>query len=160
MNKPTMMSSAEEVVAPVPDRIMELGFGYWGSKTLLSAVELKFFGVLSEAGHWTPTAPRPTRPAPAQRARFLRRAGRARDARPRHDGRYSNTPETDLFLDPAKPTYLGGMLEMLNARLYAFWGSLTEGLRTGSRRAKSRPAATSSRRYMPIPKSLRNSLPR
>jgi hypothetical protein len=49
----------------------------------------------------------------------------------RTDGRYSNTPETDLFLDPAKPTYMGGLLEMANARLYTFWGSLTEGLRTG-----------------------------
>ncbi len=49
----------------------------------------------------------------------------------RTDGRYSNTPETDLFLDPAKPSYMGGMLEMANARLYHFWGSLTEGLRTG-----------------------------
>jgi SAM-dependent methyltransferase len=47
------------------------------------------------------------------------------------DGRYSNTPATDLFLDQAKPSYVGGMLEMANARLYPFWGSLTEGLRTG-----------------------------
>ncbi|HVE67487.1 MAG TPA: methyltransferase, partial [Solirubrobacteraceae bacterium] len=44
---------------------------------------------------------------------------------------YRNTPETDLFLDHAKPTYVGGILEMANARLYPFWGSLTEGLRTG-----------------------------
>ena len=45
---------------------------------------------------------------------------------------YANTPSTDLFLDRAKPSYLGGMLEMANARLYPFWGSLTEGLKTGS----------------------------
>ena len=38
---------------------------------------------------------------------------------------------TDLFLDPAKPSYMGGLLEMSNARLYQFWGSLTEALRTG-----------------------------
>src|SRR5262245_42511705 len=44
---------------------------------------------------------------------------------------YGNTPETDLFLDRKKPSYLGGMLEMANARLYPFWGSLTEALRTG-----------------------------
>jgi hypothetical protein len=44
---------------------------------------------------------------------------------------YSNTAETDLFLDRGKPSYAGGMLEMANARLYPFWGSLTEGLRTG-----------------------------
>lgn len=45
--------------------------------------------------------------------------------------KYANTPETGLFLDRAKPGYVGGMLEMCNARLYGFWGSLTEALRTG-----------------------------
>ena len=49
----------------------------------------------------------------------------------RDDGRYANTPATELFLDRAKPSYVGGILEMANARLYGFWGSLTEGLRTG-----------------------------
>ena len=47
------------------------------------------------------------------------------------DGRYRNTPAADLFLDRGKETYVGGMLEMANARLYPFWGSLTEALRTG-----------------------------
>ena len=45
--------------------------------------------------------------------------------------RYANTPETSLFLDRGKPSYVGGILEMCNARLYHFWGSLTEALRTG-----------------------------
>jgi hypothetical protein len=49
----------------------------------------------------------------------------------RDGDRYSNTPETDLFLDQGKPSYVGGLLEMANARLYRFWGSLTEALRTG-----------------------------
>ena len=49
----------------------------------------------------------------------------------REDGLYRNTAETDLFLDRAKPSYQGGLLEMLNARLFGFWNSLTEGLRTG-----------------------------
>jgi hypothetical protein len=49
----------------------------------------------------------------------------------RDGDRYANTPETELFLDRAKPSYVGGLLEMANARLYRFWGSLTEALRTG-----------------------------
>ncbi len=49
----------------------------------------------------------------------------------RDGDRYANTPETALFLDRAKPPYVGGLLEMANARLYPFWGSLTEALRTG-----------------------------
>jgi precorrin-6B methylase 2 len=36
-----------------------------------------------------------------------------------------------MFLDKEKPSYLGGLLEMANHRLYRFWGNLTEGLRTG-----------------------------
>jgi hypothetical protein len=49
----------------------------------------------------------------------------------RRDGVYMNTPATDLFLDQRKPSYLGGILEMANSRLYGFWGGLTEALRTG-----------------------------
>jgi len=49
----------------------------------------------------------------------------------RHRGLYANTRETDLFLDRGKSCYLGGWFEMVNSRLYRFWGSLTEGLRTG-----------------------------
>ena len=45
--------------------------------------------------------------------------------------RYANTAETAVFLDRSKSSYVGGMLEMSNARLYRFWGSLTEDLRTG-----------------------------
>jgi hypothetical protein len=49
----------------------------------------------------------------------------------RRDDEYSNTPEADFFLDRMKPSYIGGLLEMANARLYPFWGSLTEALRSG-----------------------------
>ena len=51
----------------------------------------------------------------------------------RNDDKYSNTPSTDLFLDKHKPSYIGGMLEMANKRLYHHWGKLTIGLRTGER---------------------------
>jgi hypothetical protein len=49
----------------------------------------------------------------------------------REQGKYANTPATDLYLDRTKSTYLGGMLEMMSARLFRFWADLTEGLRTG-----------------------------
>jgi SAM-dependent methyltransferase len=47
------------------------------------------------------------------------------------EGRYANTVDTATFLDADKPTYIGGILEMANARLYPFWGGLTDALRTG-----------------------------
>ena len=49
----------------------------------------------------------------------------------RTDGTYRNTPATELYLDVGKPSYVGGLLEMANARLYGFWGSLTQALKTG-----------------------------
>ncbi len=36
-----------------------------------------------------------------------------------------------VFLDKGSPAYIGGILEMSNARLYRFWGDLTEALKTG-----------------------------
>jgi SAM-dependent methyltransferase len=131
MRGPTTVSTAEQAGPLSPDGIMQLGFGFWASKTLLSAVELKVFGTLSEAGSLDAEELRDRLGLHPRSARDFFDALVALRMLDRTDGRYSNTPETDLFLDPAKPTYVGGVLEMSNARLYTFWGSLTEGLRTG-----------------------------
>jgi hypothetical protein len=56
----------------------------------------------------------------------------------REDGLYSNTPEADLFLDKAKPSYIGGILEMANHRLFHFWGDLTTAVRTGESQNESK----------------------
>src|SRR6476661_9937565 len=61
----------------------------------------------------------------------------------RDGDRYANTVETDLFLDRHKPSYVGGILEMANARLYRFWGNLTEALRTGRPQNEVKHAGTS-----------------
>jgi hypothetical protein len=61
----------------------------------------------------------------------------------RADGVYRNTPATDLYLDKRKPTYIGGMLEMCNRRLYSFWGHLTEALRTGRPQNEARDGSMS-----------------
>ena len=47
------------------------------------------------------------------------------------EGEYANTPATAAFLDRQSPTYIGGILEMANARLYHFWGDLSTALKTG-----------------------------
>jgi hypothetical protein len=114
-----------------PDAIMQLGMGFWGSKALLSAVELGLFSELANAGALD---------AEALRARLGLHERSACDffdslvalgMLERDDVLYRNTPATELFLDRAKPSYIGGILEMANARLYGFWDALTEGLRTG-----------------------------
>ena len=108
--------------------------GFWPSKTVLSAVELELFTQLGdepmtgeEIGERLGLHPRgiydflDTLVA----LRLLERDGDGTD------GRYRNTEETATFLDKGSPTYIGGILEMANARLYRFWGDLTEALRTG-----------------------------
>jgi len=114
----------------VPDRLLQIGFGFLGSKTLLTAVELGVFTELAKR--------RLDLKALAAKLKLHPRSARdffdalvALGLLKRIGTRYANTPESALFLDRAKPSYIGGMLEMCNARLYEFWGSLTEALRTG-----------------------------
>ncbi len=115
---------------PTPEHILQIGLGFWASKVLLSAVEMELF---TELAH---------RPEDAEtlRGRLGLHPRGARDfldalvalgLLERRDGKYYNTPATDQFLDKRKPSYMGGILEMANQRLYEHWARLTEGLRTG-----------------------------
>src|SRR5918911_2742708 len=113
-----------------PERILGLGLGFWGSKTLLSAVEIGLFTELAKGCLDFETLSERLMLHPRSARDFLD-ALVALGMLERDGDRYSNTPETDIFLDRGKPTYVGGLLEMANARLYRFWGSLTEGLQTG-----------------------------
>ena len=114
----------------IPNRIMQLGFGFWGSKTLLSAVELGLFTELAKGPLDAEALIKRLNLHPRSAGDFFD-ALVALGMLKRTGSRYANIPETALFLDRAKPSYVGGILEMANARLYPFWGSLTEGLRTG-----------------------------
>lgn len=115
-------------------RIMEVGMAFWPSKVLLSAIEIGLFtklgdnamtgGDLQIALGLHPRA-NPDFFDTLVALHFLEREGDGPDAK------YRNTAETALFLDRNSPGFMGGFLEMANARLYSFWGDLTEGLRTG-----------------------------
>jgi hypothetical protein len=113
-----------------PERILQTGLAFWASKTLLSAVEMGLFTELARG-------PEPF-DALAGRLGLHPRSSRdfldtlvALGFLTRNGESYANSPDADLFLDRKKPTYVGGMLEMANHRLYPFWGHLTEALRTG-----------------------------
>jgi hypothetical protein len=117
-----------------PAHIMQVGMGFWASKALLSAVELEVFTVLArapltaqgiaEALQLHPRAV-PDFPDTLVALRLLAREGNGPGAV------YSNTPDTAVFLDKKSPAYIGGILEMANARLYRFWGDLTPALQSG-----------------------------
>jgi hypothetical protein len=113
-----------------PEKILQTGLAFWPSKTLLSAIEM---GVFTELAHGA-------EPFDSLCGRLGLHPRSARDFLDtlvalgfltRSGDRYANTPECDLFLDRRKPSYVGGVLEMANQRLYPFWGHLTEALRTG-----------------------------
>jgi len=116
---------------PSPDAIMELGHAFWGSKALLSAVELGLFSELARAETLDAEALRQRVGLHARGARDFFDALVALRVLEREDGLYRNAPAADLFLDRSKPSYVGGVLEIANARLWGLWGSLTEALRTG-----------------------------
>ena len=125
------MTDGNGATEVTPEAILQLGLGFWGSKTLLSAVEL---GAVHRA--------RPRRAA--RRRGAARRLGlHPRSARDfldalvalgmleREDGTLRQHAGDRAVPRPGQAVYIGGMLEMANARLYPFWGSLTEALRTG-----------------------------
>lgn len=109
--------------------ILQLAMAHVASKALLSAVELEVFTELAKGSLDCQTL--------AQQLGLHPRSARdffdtlvSLQMLERHEDIYSNTAETDLFLDRKKPSYIGGWLENLN-RSYSLFGSLTEGLRTG-----------------------------
>lgn len=117
-----------------PSHILQIGMGFFASKTLLSAIELKLFTALAGQPMTGAEIARslalndravPDFPDALVALGFLQRKGDGPQAR------YSNTPETAHFLDAGSPFYVGGILEMANARLYRFWADLTDALRTG-----------------------------
>jgi hypothetical protein len=125
---------------------MQVGMGFFGSKALLSAVELGLFTELArqplsgaEIAAALALHPRaiPDFPDALVALGFLERDGDGPTAR------YANTPESAAFLDRAKPAYMGGILEMANARLYPFWADLTEGLKTGAPQSESKHVGAS-----------------
>jgi SAM-dependent methyltransferase len=128
-----------QTIAPSPEKILQLGSAFWASKTLLSAVELGLFTKLAESGPLDVAEVRDALVLHERSARDFLDALVALGMLQRgSDGRYTNTPETDLYLDRHKPSYVGGILEMMNERLYRFWGNLTEALRTGQPQNETR----------------------
>ena len=129
-----------------PAHIMQVAMGFWPSKVVLSAVELGVFTALGRK----PMTGRELQTALGLHSRanpdffdtlvalnMLERDGDGAEAT------YRNTAETGRFLDRNSPQYMAGFLEMANARLYPFWGNLTEGLRTGQPQNEIKHTGTS-----------------
>ena len=122
---------------PSPESIMQIGTGFWASKILLSAVKFELFTTLAEKKSMSASDIRSHLRFKCTERNvfdyldaltgfgFLIRDGLLDTAK------YSNSINSNFFLDKKKPTYIAGLLDMLNNRLYGFWGNLEEGLLTG-----------------------------
>jgi len=119
---------------PTPGQILQTAFAFWSSKVLLTAVEFGLFTQLGqrratgeELGRELGLHPRGIRDFfdALVAMKFLEREGDGPSAK------YFNTPEGALYLDRNSPRYVGGILIMLNARLFKFWHDLPDALRTG-----------------------------
>ena len=122
---------------PSPASIMQIGTGFWASKILLSAIKFQLFTTLAEKKTMSGKDIKTFLDLNCTDRHlydfldaltvfgFLNREGMLTTAV------YSNSLDTDTFLDKNKPSYIGGILEMMNNRLYRFWGDLEEGLISG-----------------------------
>jgi hypothetical protein len=122
---------------PSPEKIVQIGLAFQAAKTLLSAVELGLFTVLARG------------PLDGEKLReqlgLHPRAWRdffdalvALGVLERDGSIYRNAPDADALLDRDKPTYIGGLFEMADARLYRFWRTLTHALKTGQPQNEAR----------------------
>src|SRR5687767_10491340 len=117
-----------------PSQIIQTASAFWPSKVLLTAVELGVFSTLGDKAMTANELREALKLHPRSiydffdtlvALKFLERDGDGPQSR------YRNTPETAAFLDKSKPTYIGGMLEMLNRRLFGYWNNLGTALKTG-----------------------------
>lgn len=122
---------------PTPEHILKVGSGFMACKALLTAVKFQLFTKL--AAHPDQTALGLKKQLDLKCSDrhfydfmdaltglgFLQRTGLLENAL------YANSPDAEVFLDKNKPSYIGGILEMMDARLYGFWDNLDVGLKSG-----------------------------
>jgi len=119
-----------------PSKIMQIGMGFWASKVMLTAVKFNLFTLLGSGSLSSKEIKEKLGLKCSDRhvydwldtlvsLNFLHRQGLLNNAV------YSNAEESGFFLDKNKKSYMGGILEMGNNRLYEYWGHLEDGLLTG-----------------------------
>ncbi|HET7290276.1 MAG TPA: methyltransferase, partial [Thermodesulfobacteriota bacterium] len=117
-----------------PFSIMKTAFGFWESKVLLTAVEMDLFTLLGPCSMTAEQIERKLSLHPRGTYDFLDALvsmgflDREGDG---PGGLYKNTETTRYFLDKNGDSYVGGILEMLNARLFKYWDDLGDALKTG-----------------------------
>jgi len=109
--------------------LMQIISGFWASKTLATAVELDLFTKLSgrgvdirELSQLLEIDPRP--------GEMLLSGCASLGLLEKRGERYYNSPLSEEFLVRGKPYYFGGVITLLDRRLYLPWNRLPEAIKT------------------------------
>ena len=128
----------KEINQPSPESIMQVGTGFWASKILLAAVKFQLFTLLAAEKKMSARQIKTSLNLGCTDRnvydfldtltafKFLNREGILGECHV-----FELCSYRCYFLTRNKPSYIGGLLEMLNNRLYQHWGNLEEGLLTG-----------------------------
>ncbi|MGH3439848.1 MAG: methyltransferase family protein, partial [Sciscionella sp.] len=116
--------------APSPEPLFQLSTGYWAFKTLATAYELQLFARLSGTPGMTFQEFAERWEIDERPARMLLTGCASLGLLEKTGDRYHNSPLAEEYLVPGKPHHFGGLIVMLDRRLYTAWGRLTEAVRT------------------------------
>ncbi|WP_158884894.1 methyltransferase [Amycolatopsis anabasis] len=119
-----------------PGEILRLTMAFYGSRALISAVELDLFSALARGPMTSAQVCAAVGVHPRGATDFLD-ALVSLGLLDREGDRYHNSPAADRYLDRRKPGYVGGYAHLADAMLFPVWANLTEALRTGKAQVPS-----------------------
>lgn len=123
-------AKTQPAAPPSPERLIQIGTGFWPSKVLLAAVHFDLFTFLAAGPKGLKEIETTLGLHPRSSADFLDTLV-ALGVLDKQVGLYRNSPESQVFLNRGSSVYIGDMFRMSNERLWEFWGRLEEALRTG-----------------------------
>jgi len=123
-----MPDDRESARAWTPATLRDLAMGFQQSRVLLTAVELRLFSLLGDAGLTSAELAGRAATDPRATDRLLN-ALCALELLVKRDGRFWNTPESRRYLDDGSPEYAAGLGH--TAGMWHMWSGLTDAVREG-----------------------------
>jgi SAM-dependent methyltransferase len=123
-----MSDEPESARAWTPASLRDLAMGFQPSRILLTAVELRLFGLIGDGGLTSAELAGRSATNPRATDRLLN-ALCAMRLLVKREGRFWNTPESRRYLDDGSPEYAAGLGH--TASMWHTWSGLTEAVREG-----------------------------
>jgi len=119
----------QQETQPDPSAIISLSTAYWGAQTLLTANRIGLFEFLGESAYGLDEVAQGLG-TDRRATRLLVNACIGLGLVTRVDDQYQNSPQSQAFLCPGKPGFLGNALRYSDD-LYPVWTSLEQTLKSG-----------------------------